>query len=150
MAQRGRKSTAALTVASINKAVRLPAPAELTEAEKETWRQVMNAKPAGWFDKSHIPMLTQYVRHISHVAIIKDQIAMMKPEWLTGDDGLKRYDKLLAMHEREGRAISSLATRMRLTPQSTYDAKKGAGYMPASGPKPWDREGGNEQPLPTP
>lgn len=146
MAQRGRKSTASMAVASINQAVRLPPPEELTEAEKATWRQVMNAKPAGWFDKSHLPLLTQYVRHISYVAIIKDQIAGMKPDWLTTSEGLQRYDKLLSMHEREGRAISSLATRMRLTPQSTYDAKKGAGYVPKDGPKPWDREGENGEP----
>lgn len=138
MQQRGRKSGAALSVASINQAVRLAPPDNLTDAEKNTWRQTMYAKPAGFFDKSHLSLLALYVRHISYVEIIKDQIAAMQPGWLADDAGLKRYDRLLSMHEREGRAISSLATRMRLTPQAGYDKKKAAGYVPSEGNKPWE------------
>ena len=38
--------------------------------------------------------------------------------WFADDDGLKRYDRLLAMAERESRAASSLATRLRITRQA--------------------------------
>ena len=37
---------------------------------------------------------------------------------------MAKYDRLLAMHEREGKAASLLATRMRLTQQSQYDKTK--------------------------
>jgi hypothetical protein len=40
------------------------------------------------------------------------------------------------MHEREGRALSSLATRMRLTQQATIDEKKRKPQ--SSGKKPWE------------
>jgi hypothetical protein len=38
--------------------------------------------------------------------------------WLADEDGLKRYDRLLAMAEGETRAASSLATRLRITRQA--------------------------------
>ena len=43
------------------------------------------------------------------------------------DNFLCDYDRLLKMQEREGRAMSALATRMRLTQQSlvTRDRRKG-------------------------
>jgi hypothetical protein len=37
---------------------------------------------------------------------------------------LSNYDKLLKMHQRETSAMASLATRMRLSQQSSYDFKK--------------------------
>jgi hypothetical protein len=39
------------------------------------------------------------------------------------------------MQEREGRALSSLATRMRLSQQTTYDKSK---KKPLQGKKPWE------------
>ena len=47
----------------------------------------------------------------------------------------KPMDRLLKMQEREGRAISALATRMRLTQQSTYDKSK---KKPTAALRPWD------------
>ena len=46
------------------------------------------------------------------------------------------YDLLLKMQEREGRALSSLATRMRMTQQTQYDKskKRGSGAVK----KPWE------------
>jgi len=37
---------------------------------------------------------------------------------LLNDEGLKRYDTLLRIAERESRAASSLATRLRITRQA--------------------------------
>jgi hypothetical protein len=141
MGTRGPESAAALSVASINHKARLAPPAGLSELELEVWRLTISSKPADWFEKSHIPLLCQYVRHVSYVQVIKAQIDAMESNWLTDEAGLKRYDRLLTMHEREGRAISSLATRLRLTPQSVYSARKGAGYTPGTGRRPWEPEG---------
>jgi hypothetical protein len=64
----------------------------------------------------------------------------MREELLLDDEGLKRHDRLSAMHEREMRAASSLATRMRLTQQAVVDkrtaGRKGEAFR--LGPKPWE------------
>ena len=135
-----RKSVAALTITSINQEIRLNPPATLTETERSLFLQAVNAKPSGYFDKSHLPLLVLYVRHLVYGEVIRDQITAMQTDWLTTEDGLKRYDKLLAMHEREGRAASSLATRLRLTPQSIYSEKRAADHK-SQGPRPWDKPG---------
>jgi uncharacterized protein YicC (UPF0701 family) len=44
-------------------------------------------------------------------------------------------DRLLKMQEREGRAMSSLATRMRLTQQTSYDKTK---PRPIATKPPWE------------
>jgi hypothetical protein len=36
-------------------------------------------------------------------AILADELLNFDRAWIADDDGLKRYDKLLAMHERESR-----------------------------------------------
>ena len=46
------------------------------------------------------------------------------------------YDKLLKMQERESRILVSLATKMRMTQQATYDPEKGKGSTPIR--PPWE------------
>ncbi|WP_262054926.1 hypothetical protein [Burkholderia thailandensis] len=50
--------------------------------------------------------------------MLADEVLNFDRAWLADDDGLKRYDRLLAMSERESRAASSLATRLRITRQA--------------------------------
>ena len=50
--------------------------------------------------------------------VLADELANFDRAWMADDDGLKRYDRLLAMSERESRAASSLATRLRITRQA--------------------------------
>jgi hypothetical protein len=54
-----------------------------------------------------------------------------------------RFDDLTKIHEREGRAISSLMTRFRLTPQSRYDTTSAhnAVKRTASKARPWEAGG---------
>lgn len=63
-------------------------------------------------------MLEMYCRHVVQARIIADEILNFDRAWLADDDGLRRYDRLLAMQEREGRAASSHATRLRITRQA--------------------------------
>ncbi len=57
----------------------------------------------------------------------------------------RQFDRLTKMHEREGRAISSLMTRLRLTPQSRYDHKSTHTAVQrtaaAAKAKPWETGG---------
>ena len=79
-------------------------------------------------------MLTAYCRHV----VAQRRVAQL----ISQTEKLKRldvqlYNQLLAMQEREGRAISSLATRMRLSQQSTYAPDKAKGKRGLTRP-PWE------------
>lgn len=67
--------------------------------------------------------MEMYCRHVVQARLIADEILNFDRQWLADDDGLKRYDRLLAMQEREVRSASSLATRLRITRQATTDPK---------------------------
>ena len=122
MASKGRQSSASLEVVrfkpQIDAVARLHCPQHLSDEEQAVWNEAINDQPAGSFTAVHSPLLEAYCRHIAHSRMIAEQLRRFDPEWLVDDDGLKRYDRLLAMHEREGRAASSLATRLRITRQA--------------------------------
>ena len=56
---------------------------------------------ASAFSATRKPLLEMYVRPIVNARIIAEQIAAFDPAWLADDDGLKRYDDLMKMAERE-------------------------------------------------
>ena len=121
MAQRGRKSTAALAMARPTPVLsesRLAPPIHLPDAERDVWLRVVNDQPASSFTETHAPMLELYCRHVVLSRILADELLNFDRAWIADEDGLKRYDKLLAMHERESRAASSAATRLRITRQA--------------------------------
>jgi hypothetical protein len=120
MGVRGRKSAASLAVAipAGMSVERLQPPAHISDAERSVWLEVVNDQPAEAFTPTHIPMLEAYARHVVQSRILSDELANFDRSWMADDDGLKRYDRLLAMHERENRAMSSLATRLRITRQA--------------------------------
>jgi hypothetical protein len=121
MKQRGKQSIAStevLAFAPIGTAQRLEAPAYISDAERAVWVELVNDQPASAFTPTHGPLLEQYCRHVVQSRVLADEILNFDRAWLAGDDGLRRYDRLLAMAEREGRAASSLATRLRITRQA--------------------------------
>lgn len=120
MATRGRKSAASLTVIKpdIGVAKRLLPAATMSDAEISVWADVVNDQPACAFTVTHAPLLEMYCRHVVNNRIIADELTNFDRAWLADDDGLKRYDTLLKLSERESRAASSLATRLRITRQS--------------------------------
>lgn len=137
-----RKSAAALAVAPVAgplEVKRLVAPAHLSEAERAIWVEVVNDQPADAFTVTHAPLLELYCRHIVQARVLADELANFDRAWLADDEGLKRYDRLLAMAEREGRAASSLATRLRITRQAIDQQTVARGLLnqPKSR-KPWE------------
>jgi len=125
MAQRGRKSAASLEVISSSgiTTVRRPDPvSELSDEQAEVWRSVVNRLPADWFPAETHPLLAQYCRHVISARHVAELIAKLERQ--DGKLDIDEYDRLLKMQEREGRAISSLATRMRISQQSTLDREK--------------------------
>ena len=122
MGTRGRKSAAsqevAALVAPISTEQRLLPPAHISDAERAVWLEVVADQPASAFTPTHAPLLELYCRHVSNARILADELLNFDRSWIADDDGLKRYDRLLAMSERESRAASSLATRLRITRQA--------------------------------
>lgn len=143
MTTRGRKSGASKEVAglvtSIGVAQRLTAPLHLTDAERSIWAEVVNDQPASAFTPTHSPMLEMYCQHVVQARVIADELHNFDRAWLADEDGLKRYDRLLAMKEREGRAASSIATRLRITRQAIDQQTVARGIKNQSKMrKPWE------------
>ena len=140
---RGRKSTASLAAVALQAPVvasqRLAPPVHLSDAERSVWVQVVNDQPAASFSATYAPLLELYCRHVVHSRILAEELANFERSWLADDDGLKRYDKLLAMSDREGRAASSLATRLRITRQAIDQQTVARSQINAPrGRKPWE------------
>lgn len=137
MGTRGRVSGAELSVISSQgiETIRRPdPPSELTDEQSEEWKAVVSRLPADWFPRETHAMLAQYCRHVvgaRRVAQLVGKIEAAK------EFDLDAYDKALKMQEREGRAISSLATRMRISQQATVRAEKARKPSPVA--KPWER-----------
>lgn len=144
MATRGRKSAASIAVAGLAAPIgttsRLRAPRHMSDAEQAIWCEVVNDQPAAAFTATHAPLLELYCRHVVHARILADELSNFDRAWMADEDGLKRYDKLLAMNDREGRAASSLATRLRITRQAVeHPNTVGVSIANKSkGRKPWE------------
>jgi hypothetical protein len=136
MGTRGRKSAASLSVSlasPVETIARPDAPYDLTDEQTAEWWAVVNRMPADWFPRETHGMLAQYCRHVVSARRVAQLIAAHEA---TDPLDLDGYDKLLKMQEREGRAISSLATRMRISQQATVRAE--SARKPSMVKKPWE------------
>ena len=144
MATRGRKSAASLTVIppDIGVSKSLKPPATINDAEISVWSEVVNDQPANAFTATHAPLLEMYCRHVVNNRIIGDELLNFDRDWLASDDGLKRYDTLLRIAERESRAASSLATRLRITRQAVDQQTIARSQInnKSQSRKPWEQE----------
>jgi chaperone required for assembly of F1-ATPase len=139
MKTRGRKSAASqeVVVPGTTELIARPdAPYDLTDEQSAEWWAVVNRMPADWFPRETHGMLTQYCRHVVAARRVAQLVAKAEKN-KTLD--LEEYDRLLKMQEREGRAISSLATRMRISQQATVRAD--AARKPDMVDDPWEFQG---------
>jgi hypothetical protein len=151
--QRGRKSADSMLSVVVSLPGQVPGvrpdpPDDLPPDQAETWRVTVERMPADWFTPELFPLLRQLCRHVSYSEAVGRKLELLR-EWLNGvegtvDEGARardRFDDLTKIHEREGRAISSLMTRLRLTPHSRY-AARGAhtAAQSVSMPRPWETD----------
>jgi hypothetical protein len=129
-----RKSAAALSVVPLAGEQRPEPPAELTKEQAVEWRAVVGRLPPEWFPREMHQLLVAYCRHVVRGRVIAKLIDECRPE--EGGAELRKFDKLALMADREGRAMSSLATRLRLTNQSRYRPDKA--IRPTALRKPWE------------
>jgi hypothetical protein len=106
MLQRGRKSAANLASPSIiAKSPRLTAPSSLTTEERRLFSELIGACDSNHFRRSDLPLLVSYVQ-----ATLNAQTTAHDP-------------KMASQWERSVRMQCTLATRLRLSPQSRIDPK---------------------------
>lgn len=142
METRGRKSGASLGVVVSLPGQRPEPPDHLTEDQANRWRAITATKPADWFLADTAPLLERYVVEESTAKMVQQQLAEFRSEWLLTDDGLKRFQQLTSVHQKSAAVLCSLATKMRISQQSRYDAKQAATAANKGGggtAKPWER-----------
>lgn len=129
----GRPSAAALAVVPASGPNEpLPAPSDLSDAEAELWREIVESKPADWFDVDSAPVLKEYIRAVTMCDVLD---ARVKEVLAAGHSDVKQ---LLDMRDKESRRMVSMATKLRLTQQSQYTAKSAAtANKRAGGKRPW-------------
>lgn len=144
MATRGRRSAASLSVVAGSIDGRPQPPADLTKFQRELWQRTVAGEPLEQFRTATLQqLLREYVRHCEASNVLADQIDNFDPAWLVDEEGLKRFDKLLTMRDRETKAIADKATKLRLTNQSRYtpQAAATAAKNTAGKSKPWEMAG---------
>jgi len=85
---------------------------------------------ADWFAGPSSPLLEAFCAHVVMARYLRAELRKLA----VGD---KRFGRLAALYARETKSMSSLATRLRLTPQANRQSTRDG--RTAWGPKPWDR-----------
>lgn len=142
MQQPGRKSAASLATVTPLPARGVEAPADLSADARDVWKRVVASKPADWFDVGSVPLLAQYCNVAVQARVIAAQVNEVMQQACETEYRFKRYQKLCALQKALTLQLKSLASSLRLSPQSRYDAKEAATAARAgqSGTKPWQMD----------
>ena len=123
--KRGRTSSAELSVVPINSARKpIEPPTDLKEQEAAIFRQVVASCDANHFRSSDISILTAFATATHLSRYYASQIG-------EGEGAFKLW-------EAAARLQISLATKLRITPQSRSDPKTIGRHEPIEGPFPWE------------
>ena len=95
------------------------APEELSADERAEWYKFTKRMPPDWFPSETWPMLAQLCRHICQSRWVGQCLQEVRAGLLdpTNEDHLTNLMKLQSLHDREGRAMTALMVRLRLTSQ---------------------------------
>jgi hypothetical protein len=119
MKQRGRKSTAQLSVVAGSIDGRPQPPDGLSDQEREIWKKVVASENADFFGTAALrQLLAGYCRHTAAA----DWLSTAMAEALEPDSEAKvsDIDRLSKVRDREQKAAVTIATKLRLTNQSRY------------------------------
>ncbi len=122
MGKRGRKSAAEMAMAPLVVIEPRPvAPTELTDEESSVWEGIVARMPAAWFTKECHPLLIQLCRHV----VAARRLAQLIHQAEHGDEDflVDHWMRLLRALTGQTAIITSVSTKLRITPQSSYDAK---------------------------
>jgi phage terminase small subunit len=139
MKTRGRPSAASLeTQTAVQEVHRADAPYDLPQEQSDVWRATLEALPAGWVGAEGHPILAAFCRTTVQLRRVGQLIH--HEETAPGPLDLAEYSGLLKLHAQLAQSLKTLATSLRLTPQSRMRAEnaatKAGNFTP--GPRPWE------------
>lgn len=133
-----RVSAAAQAIAVPIPVAKLEPPPELGAEAAAMWRGIVDRLPADWLSADHGPLLEQFCNHATYARWLAAKIDKALQGGLSDS---KALGQLLKLHALESERLTSLAIRLRLSPQANrlphqqaVNAKKN--YTP--GPRPWE------------
>lgn len=143
MGQRGPKSSAQLATVRLSDPLQVQArpdaPYDLPDEAAEVWKATVEALPADWIGAEAHPVLAAYCR----VTVQLRRLGQLIHQAETGPDPLDVafYAGLIKTHCTTAQVMKTLATSLRLTPQSRYRAEAAAKAIDGKrpGPRPWDQ-----------
>jgi len=100
------------------------APRGLSRRQRALWRTIAASKPSSWWDGGSVPLLAALVAHLETLEQLQAQFDRLGD--LASPAALARLEQLSRLRDRESKAASSLATKMRLTQQSKYETRAAA------------------------
>jgi hypothetical protein len=131
---RGRTSAAALSVIAVDELARPEPPEELDADEAKEWREIAAALPPTWFGRETSPILVQYCKLIVRIRGLSIKIKQLEKK---KDFDVVSYNRLVQTEQTQTRLMLLLATKMRITQQSSYDKSKRK-HIIGSGKKLWE------------
>jgi phage terminase small subunit len=134
----GKRSAASLSIIS-GSFSQLPQPPDhLTPSQAQIWAAVVATKPHDWFQADSFPVLSDYCRAIDMDNEMADAVNGYDRAALTGFEGLQTWKALIKMQRDQQKHVAMLATKLRLTPQSRYNAKSASTASNRAGlERPW-------------
>lgn len=129
-----RRSAASLSLVPPGQPIPLArVPVGLSEGEAALWVEVVESKPADWFGADSLPVLREYVR----AAVMCDTLATVVADTIKRGDP-DEIKSVLDIRDKESRRSVSLATKLRLTPQSKYGPRAAdTADRKVAGKRPW-------------
>src|SRR5262245_16960699 len=115
MRQRGRKSSASLSVVSVTEVPRPAPPRRLSRQERTIWRELVARFRADHFHGAE-HLLEALVQAIDLQRFLDKQIRTA----ITSQDE-KRLAALILMQRQQTQAVGNLGRHLRITPRSRYD-----------------------------
>jgi len=103
---------------SLERGVRPAPPKDFEPDEAKVWRQVVDAMPADWFPPETHVMLEAFCRQAVSLAFLNKTIAQLQKG---PKPNMAEWRKLVSVRQSESKIFSMLATKMRITHQSTYN-----------------------------
>lgn len=142
MGKRGPKSVAELTAPLVGGALQVQArpdaPYDLADEAAEVWRAVIEALPADWLGAEAHPVLAAYCRTTVQLRRLGQLIHQAETD--AGPLDVVAYTGLLRAHGAAAQVLKTLATSLRLTPQTRLRAETAARKVDGTpiGRKPWE------------
>jgi hypothetical protein len=141
MRKRGRVSAAAIGVTPVRiSAKERPAPpAGLTARERRQWNEITAALRPDWFEAENLPLLAEYDRTASQCTRLARELRNVE---VCGP----RFAGLSRQRMLEINVLLRLATKLRLTIQSSTTTRTNKHTGGSGLPKPWELCGGPKRP----